>query len=210
MIIPTILEKDQDQILNKINIIGGEIPHFQVDIVDPELFDGKTYTETGYLEDLELHSTLEIDLMVKDPIKYLDSKIKSVTKMVVNIQGDNVLDFLNISVDMGYITGISVNPSNVLEQYAHFADHLDFIQFMGVIPGGQGRKFDNTILEKIKNFKDEFSDIPIQVDGGIKMENVKDLVNSGVNSLVIGSAIFNNKDPIKEYNNFMQEFGKYE
>jgi ribulose-phosphate 3-epimerase len=209
MIIPTILEKNKDEILNKINIIDGNVPHFQIDFVDPTLFSGDTYLETGYLNELDLRSSVELDLMVKNPVEYLDKKIKNVTKIMANINGQNISDFINISNDMAYITGISVNLDNVLEQYYTFVDDIDFIQFMGVLPGGQGRGFDKKVIENIVQFGEDFPDVPVQVDGGIKIENIKDLADSGVISLVIGSAMFDNENPVLEYNNLKQEFTKY-
>jgi ribulose-phosphate 3-epimerase len=208
MIIPTILEKEKGDILEKINKINGFVPHFQVDVVDKELFNGETYMGIEYLKEVELRSTVELDLMVKNPMKYLDSKLKNVTKIMANISGENISDFLSISGVMGYIKGISINTDNTLEQYHSFIDNVDFVQFMGVISGGQGRGFDNKVLDNIRIFVEEFPDIPIQVDGGIKMKNVQELLGAGVNSLVIGSAIFNNEDPVKEYNNFKQELNK--
>ena len=73
---------------------------------------------------------------------------------------------------------------------------VGYVQFMGIARiGSQGQLFDKRVLEKIKTFRAQHPEITLQVDGGVSLENAKELLNLGVSNLIVGSAIINAKDP---------------
>jgi ribulose-phosphate 3-epimerase len=76
---------------------------------------------------------------------------------------------------------------------------LDFILVMSVNPGWGGQSFIPSCREKIRNLREwiraEKREIPIEVDGGIKLDNVEDLIRAGMEIVVAGSAIFEAPDP---------------
>ena len=79
--------------------------------------------------------------------------------------------------------------------YSHVLE-ADFIHLMSIDKiGEQGNKFDEKIFEKIKDLKEKFPETIISIDGGVNLENAPELVEAGVQRLVIGSAIFNNPEP---------------
>ena len=90
-----------------------------------------------------------------------------------------------------------------------YIETVDYVEFITVEPGGQGRGFDANSLEKIKTFRFSFPDIPIQVDGGINETTLRDLLNLGIRDLVIGSAIFKAENPLDQFKKFQKELRDY-
>ncbi len=82
---------------------------------------------------------------------------------------------------------------------------VDFVQFMGIKRVGfQGESFDEAVLDKISDLREEYPDTIISVDGGVNLENAKDIVEAGANRLVVGSVIYeseNIKEAIEELKN---------
>jgi ribulose-phosphate 3-epimerase len=75
---------------------------------------------------------------------------------------------------------------------------------MGVIPGKQGNKFIPEVIQKISIFKEEFPNIKTQIDGGVNKQNIYEILKSGVDNVVVGSAIFNTSNPKDEMLEFLK------
>jgi ribulose-phosphate 3-epimerase len=204
VIIPTILEKNTDEILKKVKMLQSSVPHIQIDIVDPKLFKGETVLDLGFLEKIDSNITIELDLLVMEPLKFLAPNLKNVTKISANIAGKDIDSFIYKSIDHGYLTGISFNPDTTMDQYDTIVDGLDYVQFISVVPGGQGRTFEQKVIGNIKDFMSKYPDMPVQVDGGLDASNIKTLLEIGVTSFVVGSSIFNAVDPVESYNNLVK------
>ncbi|MEK7554105.1 MAG: HisA/HisF-related TIM barrel protein, partial [Patescibacteria group bacterium] len=74
----------------------------------------------------------------------------------------------------------------------------------------QGQPFDKRVLEKIKTFRAQHPEVTLQVDGGVSIENAKELLNLGVSNLVVGSAIVRAKNPsavIAKFESLQTPFG---
>ncbi|NLV89074.1 MAG: ribulose-phosphate 3-epimerase [Tissierellia bacterium] len=106
----------------------------------------------------------------------------------------------------GVLAGVSLNPSTPLENIEYILDDIDLILIMTVNPGFGGQSFISQMDRKIKKMRkiiDERNlDIILEVDGGVKLNNAKDILNWGADLLVVGSDIFNSENiekRIKEY-----------
>jgi ribulose-phosphate 3-epimerase len=91
--------------------------------------------------------------------------------------------------------GIVLNPITPLECAFEAAEYCDFILLMSVNPGFGGQKFINNLLKRanrLRRFLDDnnLNNVEIEVDGGVTLENVKEIQNSGVNIFVSGSGLF--------------------
>ncbi len=116
---------------------------------------------------------------------------------------------MNRSIELiknnGCKAGIALNPASPLSLLDHILEKIDFILIMSVNPGYGGQKFIANSLEKIKKCKEIISnsglDVGIEVDGGIGINNIKTIKESGANIFGAGSAIFNSdnyEDTIKK------------
>ena len=92
----------------------------------------------------------------------------------------------------GKKAGISLNPSTSEKTIEYLLDKIDLILVMSVNPGFGGQKFLRNQLKKISNIREMIGDrsIELEVDGGITIENAKEVIEAGSNVLVAGSAIF--------------------
>ncbi|MDI9485753.1 MAG: ribulose-phosphate 3-epimerase [Bacillota bacterium] len=99
--------------------------------------------------------------------------------------------------DLGIKAGVSLNPHTPLNGLKYILDDLDLIMLMTVNPGFGGQKFIPAMLEKVRDCSELIGDRPIelQVDGGIGVDNLADLIKAGANNFVAGSSIFGAEDP---------------
>ncbi|MCR4279234.1 MAG: hypothetical protein NUV78_00660, partial [Candidatus Zambryskibacteria bacterium] len=84
--------------------------------------------------------------------------------------------------------GLGVEIDKSVDEFAPFLEYVDFVHLMSIKEiGHQGHPFDERIFDRIKEVKKEFPHLPISVDGGISLENYKQLQDAGVDRLIIGS-----------------------
>lgn len=205
MIIPVILEKTWKDIIKKINLVESFSELIQVDIADDKLVEGKTFLGAFKLSELKIKPKLELHLMVENPLDYLKEKISNVIKVCSQIEApvDNHL-FISQARKLGYKVGLSVNPDTNYAQLEEYLKDLDFVQFMDIVPGKQDQSLIPQVLSKIHSFRKKHPNMRIQVDGGVKVSNIKNLQDAGVNDFVIGSEITKSSNPKQKYVQLVQ------
>jgi ribulose-phosphate 3-epimerase len=165
----------------------------------------------------------EVDLMVKNPEEVVDNWIKAGAKRIVlHVESSKVLyAFLEefrkkygyygesaFGAEIGIALDINTANENIyqyLEPNKEGRTLVDFVQFMGIDNiGYQNQSFDNTVFGKIHDLRQKYSGTIISIDGGVSLDNAKELVDNGVNRLISGSAVFESED-VKET---IEEFRK--
>jgi ribulose-phosphate 3-epimerase len=103
--------------------------------------------------------------------------------------------------DFGRKAGVALNPATPAQLLQEIIHDLDYILVMSVNPGWGGQSFIPSCLEKIRNLKSWLrriqSEIPIEVDGGLKLDNLEEILRAGMDIVVAGSAIFADPDPAR-------------
>jgi len=101
--------------------------------------------------------------------------------------------------ELGMKAGIALNPATPLQVMNDIIHELDYVLIMSVNPGFGGQSFIEHCREKIRRLKKYLEmqnlDIPIEIDGGVTLENMEQLIQDGVSMFVSGSGIFNQEDP---------------
>jgi ribulose-phosphate 3-epimerase len=101
--------------------------------------------------------------------------------------------------DLGKKAGIALNPATPFQVMNDIIQEVDYILIMSVNPGFGGQSFIAHSREKIRRLKTYLKkqnlDIPIEIDGGVTLENMEPLIQDGVSMFVAGSGIFKQKDP---------------
>jgi ribulose-phosphate 3-epimerase len=101
--------------------------------------------------------------------------------------------------ELGRKAGVVLNPATPIATLREILRDVDFILLMSVNPGWGGQSFIPSCLDKIRNLKawlrEEKLEIPIEVDGGIKLDNLEEILRAGMDVVVAGSAIFEAPDP---------------
>lgn len=228
MIIPSILEQTISDLEYRLRSIEAIAPLVQVDMADEQLVGQNSFKDIDKLVSLEPKCKVELHLMTLNPEEYLRKSFPQVSSICTQIEpyilkttvvdSDNKpsVDFTRLhlfiekSTALGYRVGVSLNLDTPAEVIEPILDKLDYLQFMSVIPGRQGRQLDERIFLKILRFKTVNlplllkNNVKIQVDGGVTLDNFGLLKTAGVNNFVIGSAIFNISDPIVAFNKFKE------
>ncbi|MBU1970620.1 hypothetical protein KJ605_02500 [Patescibacteria group bacterium] len=211
MIIPAILETTREAIRHKLQLLDGHAPLIQIDIADGILVDGKTVTDLSFLQDLQLTAQIQLHLMVQKPESFLLTLPNIVKDVCVQAEAlmynplslegfDDVLQAKDVR------TGLAFNFTTPFEDFENEIEQCDYIQFNTIIPGGQGRSFIIGSLDKIAGFKAKHPKTFLQVDGGVTASILDMIVETGVDGIVVGSAIFQSAVPVQAYKNFVLQF----
>lgn len=138
----------------------------------------------------------DVHLMIDEPIRYLED-FKNAGADMITVHAESCKHLhrtLNRIHELGLRCGVALNPATPLSEIEYVLDDIDMILIMSVNPGFGGQKFIPAVTKKIiqarQLVKDYGKDIDIQVDGGVNLENVSDILEAGANVIVAGSAVF--------------------
>jgi ribulose-phosphate 3-epimerase len=209
MIIPAILQKDLKDIIEEVKTVENFAPLVQVDIADGNLVNNSTYQKIEEILRIKTNVKFDIHLMVNNPNLYLKRNPK-IRQISAHAEAPiNLNEWIKETKKYNYKVGISLSPETKWKQIEDLISEVDFIQFLTVNPGKQGQEFQPDVLKKIKRFRQKYSFVTIQADGGINETNIKEVLKSGVNNVVIGSAIVRAENPQKTYINFERIENEY-
>ncbi len=141
----------------------------------------------------------DVHLMISDPLQYIDDFADA---------GANIITFhtecesdiektIDKIVERGVKPALAIKPNTPASDALKYADRLSMILVMTVEPGFGGQSFMESTMPKIKEIREKYPDIDIQVDGGINLETVKIAAKAGANVFVAGSAVFKSESPAK-------------
>ncbi len=142
----------------------------------------------------------DVHLMIENPEKYIDEFAKSGADIITIHQ--EATPHLHRGIQMirnhGIKAGASLNPATPVETLEYILPDVDMVLIMSVNPGFGGQKYIPEMTKKIRKMKEMIlkinPEVSIQVDGGIKPENVREVVKAGGEIIVAGSAIFNKEN----------------
>ncbi|MFA5776580.1 MAG: hypothetical protein WC988_03450 [Patescibacteria group bacterium] len=211
MVIPGVFEETVEKATQEINLVGNLAPKIQLDIADGLLVDGKTFLDLSFLLNLQIVAEIQLHLMVQKPESFLVALPPVVKDVCAQAEAfmynpicmesyDDVLKAKNVRV------GLSFNPQTPFEDFEDFIKQCNYVQFMTITPGGQGRPFIMESLDKITRFKEKYPNISLQVDGGISTETMKMVVEAGADEVIVGSQVFKSQNPAQTYKDFVLQF----
>ncbi|MBP5330848.1 MAG: ribulose-phosphate 3-epimerase [Lachnospiraceae bacterium] len=158
---------------------------------------------------------IDAHLMIVEPARYVDQFVKagadSVTIHYEACRETGCMETLQKIKASGARCGISVKPATPLVHILPYLGIVDMVLLMSVEPGFGGQPFiDSTFdkLRQLRNLREEGNfDFDIEVDGGITLENVKDVIEAGANVIVSGSSVFKG-DIAANVKEFLRIFGE--
>lgn len=200
---PSILSADFANLERDIKMIeqaGAELLH--IDVMDGHFVPNITIG-APVVKSLKKVSNLVLDvhLMISSPENYIvDFADAGADIITVHAEAATHLHrLIQMIKKEGCKAAVALNPATSLSVLDYVLEDLDMVLIMSVNPGFGGQKFIPSALDKIKKLRSMINErnlnIDIQVDGGIGIDNIAEVVSCGGNIIVAGSAIFNAPDP---------------
>ena len=203
LIAPSILSADFARLgedTQKVLDAGADMIHF--DVMDnhyvPNLTMGSMFCKG--LRDYGITAPIDIHLMVS-PVDELIVSFAKAGANHISIHPDATTHLdrsIQLIKDHGCTAGIVLNPATSLDCLDYIIESIDLILLMSVNPGFGGQSFIPYILKKIQQTRQKIEQtgkaIRLQVDGGIKADNIAEIAKAGADTFVAGSAIFSQPD----------------
>ncbi len=198
-IAPSILSADFARLGEEVAQVldaGADVVHF--DVMDnhyvPNLTIGPLVCEA--LRKYGIEAPIDVHLMVK-PVDRIVPDFASAGASFITFHpeaSEHVDRTLQLIRDSGCRSGLVFNPATPLDYLSHVLDKVDMVLLMSVNPGFGGQAFIPATLDKLRQARklidDSGRDIRLEVDGGVKVDNIGDIAAAGADTFVAGSAIF--------------------
>ena len=198
-IIPGILEIEWEEIEKKLSIIRQFSKFVHIDFLDGKFSKDISFLESTPFEKYSQDFFMEAHLMVEDPTSYIKPFAKAGFKRFLgHIEKMTELDeFVAEGQIFGEI-GLALDVDTSIDKIKIDFNDLDCILLMGVKAGKSGQEFVPSVLTKIQEVR-KLTQIPIEIDGGIKETTLTASKRNGADRFVATSFIFENKDPMQAF-----------
>ena len=203
-IAPSILSADFSKLGEDIQLVengGADIIHY--DVMDGHFVPNMTIGPL-VLKDIRNVTKLPIDvhLMIENPDEYIPAFASAGADMISVHQETcrHLHRTIQLIKEQGCKAGVVLNPHTPLNTLDEILPDLDFVLIMSVNPGFGGQKLIPETLSKISRLKEILSTrkldhVQVEIDGGVKIDNIKEVIDAGADIIVSGSGIYGVDDP---------------
>lgn len=138
----------------------------------------------------------DVHLMIEEPIRYIDDFVDAGADLIsVHVEACRHLDrTIHAIKDRGILAAAALNPATPLTGLEYILPELDMVLLMSVNPGFGGQKYIPYTTQKIRELRQmmekKHCSADIEVDGGVKLDNLREILDAGANIIVAGSAVF--------------------
>ncbi|EEU3685436.1 ribulose-phosphate 3-epimerase [Escherichia coli] len=203
-ILPSIFGADILRLKDEIHFLEEE----QTEILHVDLMDGTYVSNIAFgpnqIAAMKKASSMifDVHMMLANPERHIDDVINTGAEMIsVHYESTPHVHYIIQKIKKaGRKAGVVLNPGTPESVIEYLLDDIDYILLMTINPGQPCQTFIHKSLEKIRNTKKMISgrDIQIEVDGGVNLDNVKQVKEAGADLIVVGGALFN-KQPRESY-----------
>lgn len=205
LVAPSILSADFANLQRDIEMINkSDADWFHVDIMDGMFVPNISF---GFpvVKAIKKHAKkpLDVHLMINDPDRYLQLfKESGADVLSVHLEACTHLHRTIQAIKaLGMQAGVAINPHTSVSLLSDIIADIDLVCIMSVNPGFGGQKFIENTYSKIKSLKELIKEkntqVKIEIDGGVDLNNYKKLVETGTTVLVAGNTVFSSADPVR-------------
>lgn len=203
-IAPSILSADFSKLDEQIKLIekgGADLIH--LDVMDGHFVPNITFG-APVIKMLRGVTDVPFDvhLMIENPERFIDDFVDAGAD-IITVHAESTVHLHRLIQQIkahGIKAAVSLNPSTPLDVLDYVLEDIDMVLIMSVNPGFGGQSFIPQCKDKIKKLKkmitDKNLDVEIQVDGGVKLDNIREIMECGADIFVAGSAIFGEEDVV--------------
>lgn len=212
---PSILSADFSKLGEDVKVIeeaGAHIIH--VDVMDGHFVPNISYGAT-VMKSLvgKTNMPFDVHLMIENADNYISDFVTENTEYITVHQ--EACTHLHRTVQLiksqGVKAGVAINPATPVSALSCILDEVDMVLVMSVNPGFGGQKYISSCLDKVKELdkirKDRNLEFEIEIDGGINLDNIANVIDAGVDIAVAGSAVFKAEDVPARVREFNEKLG---
>ena len=213
---PSILSADFSRLGEETATIeqaGAHLIH--VDVMDGHFVPNISYGATVMKSLLgKTKLPFDVHLMIENPDQYIEDFVTDNTGYITVHQEacTHLHRTIQLIKSFGVKAGVSLNPATSLDTLEYVLEDVDMVLIMSVNPGFGGQKFISSALDKVRKLdkirKERNLNFEIEIDGGIKLDNVQEVLDAGVDIFVAGSSVFKAEDipaRVKEFNDILNK-----
>lgn len=203
IIAPSILSADMARLGEDTQAVldaGADYVHF--DVMDNHFVPNLTFgpVVVKALREFGIKAPIDVHLMVK-PVDAIIPEFAKAGASIITFHpeaSEHIDRSLQLIRDNGCQSGLVFNPATPLDCIEYLIDKIDMILLMSVNPGFGGQNFIPSALKKLKQAREIIDNsgrnIRLEIDGGVKVDNIAEIAAAGADTFVAGSAIFNSDD----------------
>ena len=203
VIAPSILSADLARLGREVEaVLAAGADYIHVDVMDNHYVPNLTFgpVVVRALRDYGITAPMDVHLMI-EPVDRIIPEFAAAGADIITFHPEasrHVDRTLQLVKDQGCRAGLVFNPATPLDHILHVIDKIDMILIMSVNPGFGGQGFIPAALDKLRAARDIIDasgrDIRLEIDGGVKVDNIAEIAAAGADTFVAGSAVFGSDD----------------
>lgn len=214
---PSLLSADFTNLKSEIEVLDKNgVKYLHLDVMDGMFVPNISFGPMIIKQLRPLTNMIfDVHLMIEDPDRYVQNfKDAGADILTVHYEACKHLHrTVSYIKSLGMKAGVSLNPATNIDVLDYVLEDLDLVLIMSVNPGFGGQSFIPSAIDKIKNLKAKIRErnlnVIVEVDGGVKTTNVKDVIEAGADLIVSGSDVFADKENrIRAYKEIFKDYEK--